>query len=101
MVNFVAVAETLENVDGLWQRWLVDGDRLKTTSKSRVFFEVLAVFVEGGCTDGLKLAASKQRLQYRGCIDGTLGSASANQGVNFIDEGDDVATGANLFGDLL
>ena len=91
MVGFVTVAKTLQDVDGLRQRWLVDHDLLKTTSKGRVFFEVLAVLVKSGCTDGLKLATGKHRLQDRSRVNRTLGSAGANECVNLIDEGNDVA----------
>ena len=101
MVSLVAVAQTLQNVDCHRQGWLADVDRLKTTSKCCVFFEVLAVFVESGRTDGLQFSASQQWLQDGCCIDGTLGCTRTNQGVNFVDEGDDVATGANFFGYLL
>ena len=101
MVRFVAVAQTLQDVDGLRQGWLVDHNLLKTTSKGSVFFEVLAVLVESGCTNGLKLATGKHGLQDRSRVDCTFGCTGTNQGVNLIDEGDDVTARANLFGYFL
>ena len=62
---------------------------------------MLAVLIQGGGTNGLQFTASQHWLEDRGCIDCTLGSSSTNQGVNLIDEGDDVTAGADLFGHLL
>ena len=62
---------------------------------------MLAVLIQGGGTDGLQLASGKHWLEDRSGIDSTLGSTSADQGVNLIDKGDDVTAGADLLGYLL
>ena len=101
MVSFVAVAKTLQDVDGVGKRWLVNLHRLKTTSKSCIFFEVLAVFVKCCCTNCLQLSASKQRLQNGSCVDCTFCCTCTNERVDLIDKSDDVPTRANFFGDFL
>ena len=82
-------------------RWLTNIHRLKTSCESGILFEVLSVFVERGRSDGLKLTAGQHRLENRGGIDRTFGCTGTHQRVNLVDEGNDVAAGANLFGDLL
>ena len=62
---------------------------------------MLAVLVEGGGADGLQLAPGQHGLQDRGGVDGPLGCARADQGVQLVDEQDDVAAGADLLQDLL
>ena len=57
VVRLVAVAQTLEDLDGVAQRRLLDLDRLEAALERGVLLEVLAVFVERGGADGLQLAA--------------------------------------------
>jgi hypothetical protein len=59
---------------------------------------VLAVLVEGGRADGVELASREHRLQHVCRVDGALGRAGANDGVEFVDEQDDLAVAR---GDLL
>src|SRR5690606_28812475 len=69
--------------------------------KRGILLEVLAVLVERGRADRLQLAAGEQRLQDAGSVDRALSGARADQGVDLVDEDDDVAAGADLLGDLL
>ena len=82
-------------------RRLVDLDRLEPTLERRVLLEVLAVLVERRRTDGLQLAPSQHRLEDRRRVDGTLGGAGTDEGVDLVDEQDDVAAGLDLLEDLL
>ena len=85
--------------------WGSDGscdlDRLEAALERGILLEVLAVLVERGRADGLQLAAGEQRLQDAGRVDRALGGTRTDQGVDLVDEGDDVAAGADLLGDLL
>ena len=101
MVDLVPVAQTLEDEDGLGHGRLVDLDRLEAAFQSRVLLEVLAVLLEGGGTDGLELAPGQHRLEDAGGVDGAFGGTGADQGVDLVDEEDDVAPGADLLQDLL
>jgi hypothetical protein len=62
---------------------------------------VLAVLVERGGADGLQLAAGEHRLQDRRGVDGALGGTRTDEGVDLVDEQDDVAAGLDLLEHLL
>ncbi len=101
VVLLVAVPEALEDLDGVRHRRLVDLDGLEATLQGGVLLEVLAVLVEGGGADGLQLAPGQHGLEDRGGVDGAFGGAGADQGVQLVDEQDDVAAGADLLEHLL
>ncbi len=79
----------------------LDLDRLEAALQRGILLDVLAVLVQRGGTDGLELAAGQHGLQDRGRIDGAFGGTGTHQGVDLIDEQDDVAAGADLLEDLL
>ena len=82
-------------------RRLVDLDRLETTLECGVLLDVLAVLVGGGRADGLELTTSQHRLEDRSSVDGTFGGTGTHQGVDLVDEQDDVAAGLDLLQHLL
>ena len=87
VVGLVAIAQTLEDLDGVGDGRLADLDRLETTLECRVLLEVyLRYSSSGGGTDGLQLTAGQLRLEDRGRIDGALGRASTHEGVELVDE---------------
>ncbi len=101
VVRLVAVAQALQDLDGVAEGRLVDLDRLETALQGGVLLQVLAVLVEGGGADGLQLAAGQHRLQDRRRVDGPLGRAGTDERVQLVDEEDDVAPGADLLEHLL
>ena len=101
VVRLVAVAQALQDVDGHRDRRLLDLDGLEAALERGVLLDVLAVLVDGGRADGLQLAAGQHRLEDRGGVDGALGGAGADEGVDLVDEQDDVAAGADLLEHLL
>ena len=101
MVGLVPVAQALEDLDGVRERRLVHLDRLEPALQRRVLLQVFPVFVQGGRADGLQLAAGQHRLQDAGGVDRALGGTRTHQGVDLVDEQDDVAAGADLLEDLL
>ena len=58
---------------------------------SRILFDVLAVFIERRRTDTMELTARQHRLQKIACVHGAFGLARAYDGVQLIDEEDDLA----------
>ena len=82
-------------------RGLLHLDRLEASLQGGVLLEVLAVFIQRGRPDGLQLATGQHRLQDRSGVDGPLGGTRTHQGVDLVDEQDDVATGPDLLEDLL
>ena len=101
MVRLVAVAQTLQDVDRVGQARLGDLDRLEAALERGILLEVLAVLVESGRTDRLQLAAGEQGLEDRGGVDRALGGTGTDEGVDLVDEDDDVAARADLLRDLL
>ena len=70
-------------------------------TEGRVLLDVLAVLVDGGGADGLELATGQHRLQDAGGVDRTLGGAGTDEGVDLVDEQDDVAAALDLLEHLL
>ena len=101
MVGLVAVAQALEDLDRVGHRGLVDRDLLEAALEGGVLLEVLAVLVERGGADGLQLAPGQHGLEDRGGVDGALGGTRTHEGVDLVDEQDDVAAGADLLEHLL
>ncbi len=101
VVGLVAVAQTLEDLDGVTDARLADLDRLEAPLQCRVLLDVLAVLVERGGTDGLQLATGQLRLQDAGRVDRALGGTCADERVQLVDEQDDVAAGGDLLEHLL
>ena len=62
---------------------------------------MLAILVQRGGTNALDLAAGEWWLQNVCGINGTLGGAGADERVQFVNEEDRVARGAQLFEHLL
>src|SRR5207244_12381279 len=58
--------------------------------------DVLAVLAQRGGADGLELTLRQHRLEDARRVDGALGRSGAHQGVELVDEQNDVAPGADL-----
>ena len=101
VVLLVPVAQAPQDLDRVREGRLFDLDRLEAPLEGGVLFEVLAVLVERRRADRLQLAAGEHRLQDRGGVDRALGRAGADEGVQLVDEQDDVAAGADLLQHLL
>ena len=90
MVLLVALANALQDLDRLFERRLFHHDRLEAALERGVPLDVLAVLVERGGADALQLAAGQRRLEDVGGVDRALGGAGADQGVQLVDEEDDI-----------
>ena len=102
VVVLVALLQSAKDRDGIHLIGLVDHHRLEAALQGLVFLEVFLVFVERGGTDGTQLTAGQGRLEDVGGIHGSLTAARTHQGVDFVDEEDDVALGVcHLFDDAL
>ena len=98
VVQLVFVLEAAQDRNGVGHGRLVDEHRLKTPGESCVLFDMLSVLVERRGTDAVKFTAGKGRLQHVGSVHGAIGLAGADQGVQLVDEEDDIAS---TMGDLL
>src|SRR5829696_7140011 len=101
VVLLVAVAQALQDLDGVLRGGLVDPDLLEAALQRGVALQVLAVLVERRGTDRLELAAGEGGLQDAGGVDRALGGARADEVVELVDEQDDVAALGDLLHHLL
>ncbi len=101
MVRLVAVAQALQDLDGVSDRGLVDLHGLEAAFERGVLLEMLAVLVECGRADGLQFTAGEHRLEDRRRVDGSFGRARPDEGMDLVDEQDDVAACADLLQHLL
>ena len=101
MKCLVLVAQSLQNVDGVGRARLVHLHRLEPALESSILLKVFAVLIERGRSNGLELTPGEHRLENAGRVDRALGSTCPDEGVNLVDEHDDVAAVADFLGDLL
>ena len=101
VVRLVAVAQALQDLDGVLDGRLRHVDWLETTLECGILFDVLAVLIQRGRADGLQLTAGELRLQQRSSVDRALGGTRTNNGVDLIDEQADVTTLVDLLEHLL
>ena len=78
---FVFRSQPFQNLNGLFNGWCFHLHRLEAPLQRRVFFDVLAVLVQGRCTDTLQLAAAQRRFDDIARIHRALGRARADNGV--------------------
>ena len=86
VINFVALLESSEYRNRVFDSGLVYHNGLETTLKSGVLFNIFAVFVERSCADAVQLAPCKHGLQKVTCVHAALGLACADYCVQLIDE---------------
>ena len=91
MVVLVTFLQTTENGNGTQGVRLVDHDGLETTLQRFILFEVFLVLVEGSGTDASQFSTGQCRFQDVGGIHGTFSFSGTYQGMDFIDEQDDVS----------
>ena len=92
MVHLVAVLQAAQDADGVLDRRLTDEHLLEAALQRGVLLDVLAVLVERGGTDQPQLAAGQHRLDHVASVHrGFAGRAGAHDGVQLVDERDDLA----------
>ena len=91
VVHLEALLEAPEDGDGVLDAGLLDQDRLEAALQGRILFDVLAVLVHGGGADAVQLAPGQHGLEQVARIHGALGLAGAHDGVQLVDEEDDLA----------
>ena len=98
MMDFVAFFQTTENGDCVFNRRLIDHDRLETTFQSGIFFDVFLVFIERRSADAAQVTAGQHRFQDVAGIHGAFRGAGTDDSVDFIDEEENLAV---RFGDFI
>src|SRR5215213_567021 len=85
-MNFVALFQTAQDRDGVFDSRFTDVNLLEATFECRVFLDVFLVFGECGRADAAQLTTRERRLQHVRCIDRAFGSARANECVQLVDK---------------
>jgi len=101
VVSLVLVTQATQDGDRVLDARLADEDRLEAALKGGILLDVFAILVERRRPDGLELAAGEQRLHHVGGVDRALRRTGADDGVQFVDEQDDVARALDLVEDAL
>ena len=93
VVVLVALLQATQDGDGSRLVGLIHHYLLESALQGLVGLEVLLVFVEGGGAHATQFATCQSRLQDVGGIHRALTAACAHQGVDLVDEEDDVVAG--------
>ena len=91
VMHLVALFEATQDRNRILDRGLAHKSDLEPALQSGVFFNVLAVFVERGGADGAQLAPGQRWLQHVAGINRAFGRACPYQGMQFVNEQDDLA----------
>ena len=101
MVILVLRTDALEDENGVVHRRSFHLHGLKTAVEGRVLLDVFPIFVERGRADALQLTARKRGLENIGGVHGPLGGTGADDGVELVNEEDDVLRALDLVHDGL
>ena len=91
MVSLVTLLQATQNGDGVFHGRLAHEHLLETTLQCRILLDVLAVLVQCGRADQSQLAAGQHGLEHIAGIHGAFGRTRADDGMDLVDEGDDLA----------
>ena len=91
MEDLILLLEATQDRNGVLDGRLGNHNGLETTGERRVLLDVLAVFVKRGRADRVQVATSERRLEDIAGVHGALGGTRAHDGVELIDEQDDLA----------
>ena len=94
VVLLVAGAQPAQDGDGVVDVGLFHIDRREASLQRRVLLDVLAVLIQRGGADALQLAARQRRLQHVAGVHGAGCVACAHDGVQLVDEEDDLTFAA-------
>ena len=93
MEHLIAFLQATENGNGVLHRGLIHLHRLEPAFQSGVLFNILAILVQRRCADTVQFASRQHRLQEVARVHTALGFTCAHNGVQLIDEQDDLALG--------
>src|SRR5664280_1229230 len=91
VVRLVPLLEAAQDSDRVLDRRLADHDRLEPPLEGSILLDDLAILVDCRRANRPQLTPRERRLQHIGGVHRPLGSARANDGVQFVDEHNDAA----------
>ena len=93
VVELVLLLEAAQDRDRIGHRRFADEHRLEAPLERRILLDIFAIFVERRRSDAVKLTAAQRWFQEVAGVHRALGLPGADDGVNLVDEEDDVAFG--------
>ena len=99
VMGLVFDAETFEDEDGFADAGSFDFDLLEAAFEGGILFDVLAELIESRGADALHFSAAEGGFENIAGIHGAFGTSCADDGVEFVDEKDDVFGAADLVHD--
>ena len=93
VMGLISPLQTAQDRDRVFNGRFAHEHLLETALQRRILLHVLTVLVQRGRADQAQLAAGQHRLQHVARIHRALGRAGADDGVDLVDERDDLAVG--------
>ncbi len=97
MMHFVLFFQPTQNGNRIFHARFTDQYFLETPLQSRIFFDILAVFIQRRRADAMQLTACQRRFEHIACVHCAFGLARADHSMNFIDKQNNLAF---LFGQI-
>ena len=97
VMDLVALPQPAQDADRVLDARFADDDRLEAPLERGILLDVLAVLVERRCANRMQLAARQHRLEHVGRVHGAFRGAGADDGVELVDEENDLAGGIGDF----
>ena len=91
MMHFKAFLQAAQDGDGVLNARFVDHDGLEPALKGGILLYVLAVLINGCRANAVQFASGQHGLQQVARVHGAFGLARADNGVQLVDEEDDLA----------
>src|SRR5204863_7502028 len=99
VMRLVVSTNDVEHLNSFLHRRLIDDNWLETALQGCILLNMFAVLVQGGCADTTQLTTRQGWLDHISRTNGTLGSTSTNNGMELVDEDDDIRIFTQLFED--
>src|SRR6476660_4916854 len=96
-MRLVSLLQAAKDGDGVFDTRLADENWLEAPLQRRIFLDVLLILIERCRADRAKLAARKRRLEEVARVHCALGLARADDGVQLIDEQNNLARAVGDF----
>ena len=96
VMRFILWPQSFQNLDRFLDRRRIHFHGLEPSLQGRVFFDVLAILVQGGCAHTLQLAPAQCRLDDVTRVHRALGRTGPDNRVQLIDEQDHVFAATNF-----
>ena len=97
VVRFVFLLDSPEDGDGIHRIRFIDHHRLEPPLERFVLLEIFLVFLQGRCANDMQFPPGKRRLEDIGGVHGPFARAGPDQGMDLVDEQDDLPFSGNHF----